>query len=73
MKKIQAFLVSVLLSGLVFTATGQRQTILLNNNWDFKGASIWEDAVNEKVDLPHTWNSKDAAQGFKYYLSLIQI
>jgi beta-galactosidase len=67
MKKNHTFIFSLLLTGLFFTVSAQRQTISLNNNWDFKGASIWEDAVNEKVDIPHTWNSNDAAQGFKYY------
>jgi beta-galactosidase len=67
MKKIHLLFVSVLLTCLVITATGQRQTISLNNDWNFKGASIWEDSLNEKVNIPHTWNSKDAAQGYKYF------
>ncbi len=67
MKKTQVFLLGFLLSILVFNASGQRQTIPVNNDWNFKGASVWEDSVNEMVNLPHTWNSKDAAQGFKYY------
>ena len=67
MKKIQTLFVSILLAGLFFTSSAQRQTIFLNKDWNFKGASIWDDSVKEKVDIPHTWNSKDAAQGFKYY------
>ncbi len=67
MKNICVFSLSVLLASLVFIVNGQRQTISLNNDWNFKGTSTWEDSVNEIVDLPHTWNSKDAAQGYKYY------
>ncbi|GAB1452546.1 glycoside hydrolase family 2 TIM barrel-domain containing protein [Draconibacterium sp.] len=67
MKTNYALYLSVILGFFVLAASAQRQTISFNDDWDFKGASIWEDSVNERVDLPHTWNSKDAAQGFKYY------
>jgi len=45
----------------------QRQVISLNEQWKFKGASIWEQSVEKIVDIPHTWNTDDAAQGYEYY------
>ncbi|MBT3384515.1 MAG: glycoside hydrolase family 2 protein [Prolixibacteraceae bacterium] len=67
MKRIHKLLVSVLLVCLILPAAGQRQTISLIKDWNFKGSSIWEESINKKVNLPHTWNSHDAAQGYKYY------
>jgi len=67
MKKIHALFVSVLLACFVFSAAGQRHIVSLNSDWNFTGASIWEESINERVNLPHTWNSEDAAQGYKYY------
>ena len=39
----------------------------INNGWNFKGSSILGDSINEMVTLPHTWNIKDAQEGFEYY------
>ena len=33
----------------------------------FKGASLWEDSIEQVVDLPHTWNTEDAAEGYIYF------
>ena len=51
----------------VFSAFAQRQVISVNERWDFKGSSIWEESVEETVNLPHSWNTEDAAQGYKYF------
>ena len=39
----------------------------INHDWNFKGFSYLGDSINEMVNLPHTWNSKDAQSGFEYY------
>jgi beta-galactosidase len=48
----------------------QAQTRTTENiciDWTFKGSSIYGDSLNETLNLPHTWNSKDAQAGFEYY------
>jgi beta-galactosidase len=67
MKTIQLLFVSALFSCLFFTVNAQRQLVSLNKEWDFKGASLWEESIEQVVDLPHTWNTEDAAQGYIYY------
>jgi len=42
---------------------GQRQEIPFNNDWQFKGTSSNEVVYQENIDLPHTWNDKDAQEG----------
>ena len=67
MTKMKTLLFSLLMVFVVFTTVGQRQIISVNQNWNFNGASLWDDSINETVNIPHTWNSTDAAQGYKYY------
>ena len=70
MKTIQLLFVSALFSCLFFTVNAQRQSVSLNKEWDFKGASLWEESIEQVVDLPHTWNTEDAAQGYIYYRAI---
>jgi beta-galactosidase len=50
-------------SGVDFRTS--RNQLTLNNNWEFKTAK--EDSFS-RVNLPHTWNSKDASiDGREYY------
>jgi len=63
-EKLLIFCLSML---IVVSGFAQREYVLLNQQWNFKGASLWEDSVEELVDIPHSWNTKDAAQGYKYY------
>ncbi|MCY1720644.1 DUF4982 domain-containing protein [Prolixibacteraceae bacterium Z1-6] len=50
-----------------FSAMAQRQIIPLNKEWHYTGSSIWEDVIEKTVDIPHSWNTEDAAQGYKYF------
>ncbi len=63
-KRLFAFALLVLAT---LFSNAQRQTISLNQQWNFSGASLWEESVEKIVDVPHTWNTQDAAQGYKYY------
>ena len=67
MKTIQLLIVSALFSCLFFNVNAQRQSVSLNKEWGFKGASLWEDSIEQVVDLPHTWNTEDAAEGYIYF------
>jgi len=67
MRNIKSLFVFTALLCLGVSAFAQRQVISLNKQWDFKGASIWEESVEETVDIPHSWNTHDAAQGYEYY------
>ena len=64
LKRINLILTLLSISILSFA---QRQVIPINENWNFSGASIWEESVEETVNIPHTWNTNDAAQGYNYY------
>ena len=52
------------------SAAQTRQEIYFNEQWTFKGTSITGTHVIETVDLPHTWNNKDAQEGIKYLRSV---
>lgn len=67
MKNYKLLFAFVLLLGAVSLVHAQRQTISLNKQWNFKGASIWQESVEKTVDIPHSWNTNDAAQGYNYY------
>lgn len=45
------------------TLFGQRQEISFNNDWKFEGTSRGGLSYEKNVDLPHTWNDKDAQAG----------
>ena len=63
--KVIRFSIYLLLTSTL--AFAQRQVVFLNEDWDFSGGSIWAESVEARVSVPHTWNAKDAAQGFEYY------
>ena len=67
MKKIKKVFFFLWFVCVVFSANAQRRVLSVNEQWEFKGSSIWEESVEEIVDLPHTWNTKDAAQGYTYF------
>ena len=50
MKTIQLLSISALFSCLLFTVNGELQSFSLNKKWDFKGASLWEESIEEVVD-----------------------
>ncbi|MBN2088377.1 DUF4982 domain-containing protein [candidate division KSB1 bacterium] len=52
---------------IVFATESPRQDILLNENWEFEGKDITGNEIHQTVNLPHTWNSHDAQEGFAYY------
>ncbi|WP_042371420.1 beta-glucuronidase LacZ4 [Bacteroides neonati] len=41
----------------------QRNTILLNDNWQFRFSHQVKSNQTERVNLPHTWNAQDALSG----------
>ncbi|MGB3149962.1 MAG: sugar-binding domain-containing protein, partial [Maribacter sp.] len=55
----------------IFNLHAQRQVFNLNKNWDFRyGYEVKKDA-NIAINLPHTWNTKDALGGnIDYYRGL---
>lgn len=48
-------------------ASDGRQVIPINSDWLFEGQSIDGSRLSEKVSLPHTWNAKDAQEGYNYF------
>lgn len=52
-----------LLAGSMLPARGQRQEMLLNDNWQFRFSHQVEKGSARRVDLPHTWNARDALAG----------
>ena len=54
-----------LLAGLLgsMNLQAQRQEILLNDNWKFRLSHQVQGNVQNRVDLPHTWNAQDALSG----------
>ena len=54
-----------LLAGLLgsMNLQAQRQDILLNDNWKFRLSHQVQGNVQNRVDLPHTWNAQDALSG----------
>lgn len=55
---------------LVFINTvawGQRTEISFNDSWKFTGGSVTGETITETVNVPHTWNAKDAQEGIPYY------
>ena len=41
----------------------QRETILINQNWNFRFSHQVNQSSARRVDLPHTWNTQDALSG----------
>ncbi|MDX2245712.1 MAG: glycoside hydrolase family 2 TIM barrel-domain containing protein [Bacteroidia bacterium] len=44
-----------------------RQEIIFTDQWQFSGADVTGNKIEETVNLPHTWNATDAQQGIPYY------
>ncbi len=44
-----------------------RQRIPFNASWHFTGGSVTGKPIDQMVDLPHTWNTRDAQEGIPYY------
>lgn len=64
MKKILAisfFLISIM------SVSATRQSILLNDNWNFRFSWQVQKGTERRVDLPHTWNAQDALSGKQDY------
>ncbi len=52
------------LSATEATATDSpRETILLNNDWNFRFSHEVRESDARRVELPHTWNARDALAG----------
>jgi beta-galactosidase len=45
----------------------ERHEISFNDQWNFLGKSITGLQQKEIINLPHSWNTKDAQEGLKYY------
>lgn len=59
---------TVLLAGVFcLSATGQRQTLLMNHDWNFRFSHPVNNDRGMRVDLPHTWNAQDALNGQAIY------
>ncbi|MBX2842455.1 MAG: hypothetical protein KTR26_11840 [Flammeovirgaceae bacterium] len=55
----------IFFSNLIFA---QSQTeIPLNQNWNFQGQAVSGMLIDETVNIPHTWNTKDAQEGIPYF------
>lgn len=55
----------------ILTVHAQRQIINLNSNWDFRYGYEVKTEATTRVNLPHTWNTKDALGGnADYYRGL---
>ena len=59
---IKAILSLLLLTGSV----SARVDLNIDNGWRFVGGSIDGSTIDEIVNLPHRWNSTDAASGYDY-------
>ena len=63
MRLINTFLFSVILLLVPIRSISQRQTKLINNDWRFRHSYQVERGNGVRVDIPHTWNAKDALSG----------
>lgn len=64
MKKILFYLTLLI---CVSPVSAARKTVLLNNDWKFRLSSQVQPRSEYRVDLPHTWNAKDALVGKQDY------
>lgn len=67
MKKFLPVWVILLFAGFLFSANSGRSVIPINQGWNFSGENIFGDSLKTTVNLPHTWNNRDAQAGFEYY------
>ena len=64
MKTIKLFIFFILIT---FTSQAVRRDVLINDNWMFRFAHQVSHKSERRVDLPHTWNAKDALAGIPDY------
>lgn len=64
MKNTILCLVLLLFSTSLFAS---RKEILLNNDWSFRFSHQVQKGSEQRVNLPHTWNSQDALSGKQDY------
>lgn len=58
------YIISVFIGLLVaLSVSGQRERIVINNNWRFTDGFEVRKKVFTEITLPHTWNTKDALGG----------
>ena len=68
MKRITSIFLLVLFTFLSSVTNAQpRIEIPFNRNWHFTGGSVTGATIDKMVDVPHTWNAKDAQEGIDYY------
>lgn len=67
MKNLKNLLFLFILVFAGHSIQAQRQIVSVSEQWNFKGASIWEESVEKIVNIPHSWNTEDGAQGYKYF------
>ena len=69
MKK--SFLLLLLIVGFITVASGQREQMVINDKWRFTYGYEVRKNVFTEINLPHTWNTKDALGGnVDYYRGL---
>ncbi|WP_299581703.1 glycoside hydrolase family 2 TIM barrel-domain containing protein [uncultured Sunxiuqinia sp.] len=69
MKK--SFLLLLLIVGFIAIASGQREQMVINDKWRFTYGYEVRKNVFTEINLPHTWNTKDALGGnVDYYRGL---
>lgn len=67
--KLREITLISLLFFLAFTVSAERKSQLLNSNWKFTYGYEVKRNVNERVDIPHTWNTTDVSSP-DYYRGL---
>lgn len=63
MKRIYFLITSLLILSISTNLLAQRESKLINDNWNFRFSHEVEQRSGQRVDLPHTWNTTDALSG----------
>ncbi len=64
---MKQLILGLILFSTCFSLSAQRKEILLNENWMFRFSHQVQFNKEERVNLPHTWNSGDALSGKQDY------
>jgi beta-galactosidase len=68
MKRIVSISIFLLITSLGLISNAQsRIEIPFNKSWYFTGGSVTGETIDKLVNVPHTWNAKDAQEGIAYY------
>jgi beta-galactosidase len=68
MKKVKLYLIILLAATHLYSfSQPSRKNIEINEGWSFRSKDISGDSISMSVNIPHTWNSYDASNGFDYY------